>query len=94
MTGYLILFAIFLILIVALIIATRLYNKEKADRLKAEMTTEKLRVNIRILQDNVAAVKEIKKKRKKIAVEIKEAQTDEEVMDCISDIISANNSRV
>jgi len=94
MTGYLILFAIFLILIIALIIATRLYNKEKADRLKAEMTTEKLRVNIRILQDNVAAVKEIKKKRKKIAVEIKEAQTDEEVMDCISDIISANNSRV
>ena len=94
MTGYLILFAIFLILIIALIIATRLYNKEKADRLKAEATTEKLRVNIRILQDNVAAVKEIKKKRKKIAVEIKEAQTDEEVMDCISDIISANNSRV
>jgi len=94
MTGYLILFAIFLILIVALIIATRLYNKEKADRLKAEMTTEKLRVNIRILQDNVAAVKEIKKKRKKIAVKIKEASTDEEVMDCISDIISANNSRV
>ena len=94
MTGYLILFAIFLILIVALIIATRLYNKEKADRLKAEMTTEKLRVNIKILQDNVAAVKEIKKKRKKIAVKIKEASTDEEVMDCISDIISANNSRV
>ena len=94
MTGYLILFAIFLILIAALIIATRLYNKEKADRLKAEMTTEKLRVNIRILQDNVAAVKEIKKKRKKIAVKIKEASTDEEVMDCISDIISANNSRV
>jgi len=92
--GYIILFAILIILLIALYFAFKLYNKEKKERLKAEVTADKLRENIRILQDHVSAVKEIKKQRKKIDVKIKEAQTDEEVDNIILDIISANNSRV
>lgn len=94
MTGYLILFIIMILLLIALYFAFKLYNKEKKERLKAEAASDKLRENIRILQDNISAVKEIKKQRINIDTRIKEAQTDEEVMDCISAVISANNSRL
>lgn len=94
MTGYLILFIILVILLIALYFAFKLYNKEKKERLKAEATSDKLRENIRILQDNVSAVKEIKKKKTGIDKKIKEAQTNEEVDNIILDIIKSNNDRV
>lgn len=94
MTVYLVLFVILIILIIALWFAFRLYRKEKKGRLEAEEHNEFLRNNMRILQDNVEAVKEIKKKKTDIDKKIKEAATDEDVLNVIGDIISLNNSRV
>ena len=91
---YIILFAILAALIVALYFAFQLYRKEKKLRLEAEYHNEFLRGNIRILQDNVEAVKEIKEVKTGIDKKIKEAQTDEEVNNIISSIIDANNNRV
>ena len=91
---YIILFIILIGLIIALYFAHRLYRKEKKGRLEAEKHNEFLRSNMRILQDNVKAVKEIKKKKTGIDKKIKEAATDEDVLNIIGDIISLNNSRL
>jgi len=91
---YVILFAILIALIIALYFAFQLYRKEKKGRLEAEYHNEFLRNNIRVLQDNVEAVEEIKKKKTGIDKKIKEATTDEDVLNVIGDIISLNNDRV
>ncbi len=91
---YLVLFIILVGLIIALYFAFRLYRKEKKGRLEAESHNEFLRDNIRVLRDNVEAVKEIKIVKAGIDKKIKEAQTDEEIDSIISSIIDANNYRV
>lgn len=91
---YLVLLIILVVLIIAFYFSFRLYRKEKTLRLEAEKHNEFLRNNIRVLRDNVKAVKEIKEVKAGIDKKIKEAQTDEEIDSIIADIIDANNYRV
>ncbi len=91
---YTILFIILLVLIIALIISFRMYKQEKKQRLQAEQKIGTLKKNIRILKNHTKAIKEIKKKKTDIDIQIKEAQTDEEVDNIIADILKSNNDRV
>lgn len=91
---YTILLVILFILIIALIIATRLYRKEKKERLQVENRVILLKKNIRILKNHSKAIKEIKNQKADIDIKIKEARTDEEVDNIIADILKSNNDRV
>ena len=91
---YIILFIILIAAIIALIYASKLYQKEKKHRLKAEQMVRTLNRNIRILKDHEKAIQEIKKYKTGIDIMIKEAKTDEEVDSIIADILKSNNDRV
>ena len=72
----------------------QLYKKERKQRLQVETNLRIVKNNIKILQDYGKAIQEIKKNKSGIDKLIKEAKTDEDVFNVITDIIKSNNDRV
>ena len=68
----------------------KLKNQNEAYRIE----TESLQKNIAYLMKNAEDVVKIKKEADKISDKINGAKTDEEIIDIVSAIISANNDRV
>ena len=66
--------------------------KEENRQLNCKLDTA--RNNVEQLTNYIKSTDRIRKEEKKIAEEIKDAKTDEEVHSIISNIISLNNSRV
>ena len=67
-------------------------NKKEIQSLNNELNSA--RENVRQLSEFIKTSDKIRKEEKEIAEKIKEAKTDEEVHNIISDIIALNNSRV
>ena len=66
--------------------------KEENKQLNCKLDSE--RINVEQLAEYIKSNDKIRKEEKKIAEEIKDAKTDEEVHSIISNIIALNNSRV
>ena len=69
-------------------------KKLKEENKQLNCKLDSARTNVEQLAEYIKSNDKIRKEEKKIAEEIKDAKTDEEVHSIISNIISLNNSRV
>jgi uncharacterized protein (UPF0335 family) len=69
-------------------------KKLKEENKQLSYKLDSTRINVKQLTEYIKSTDRIHKEEKKIAEEIKDAKTDEEVHSIISNIIALNNSRV
>lgn len=93
-TFYLIILACFVTMIGVISALIRDIKKLKEENRQLNCRLDTARNNIEQLTNYITNTDKIRKEEKKIAEEIKDAKTDEEVHSIISNIISLNNSRV
>ena len=94
LTIVLVMLAIIVIMggVIYALIKDRIKQKKEIQELKNEINSA--RENVKQLTDFIRNSDKIRKEEKQIAEKIKEAKTDEEVLNIINDIIALNNSRV
>ena len=93
-TFYLIILACFVTMIGVITALIRNIKKLKEENKQLNCKLASARINVEQLAEYIKSNDKIRKEEKKIAEEIKDAKTDEEVHSIISNIISLNNSRV
>ena len=93
-TFYLTILACFVTMIAIITALIRDIKKLKEENRQLNFRLDTTRNNIEQLAEYIKSNDKIRKEEKKIAEEIKDAKTDEEVHNIISNIISLNNSRV
>ena len=93
-TFYLIILACFVTMIGVITALIRDIKKLKEENKQLNCKLDSARTNVEQLAEYIKSTDRIRKEEKKIAEEIKDAKTDEEVHSIISNIISLNNSRV
>ena len=93
-TFYLLILACFVIMIGVITALVRDIKKLKEENKQLNCKLDSARINVDQLAEYIQSTDSIHKEEKKIAEEIKDAKTDEEVHSIISNIISLNNSRV
>ena len=93
-TFYLIILACFVTMIGVITALIRDIKKLKEENKQLNCKLGSARINVEQLAEYIKSNEKIKKEERKIAEEIKDAKTDEEVHSIISSIISLNNSRV
>jgi len=91
---YLIILACFVIMIGVITALIRDIKKLKEENRQLNCKLDTARNNVEQLTNYITSTDRIRKEEKKIAEEIKDAKTDEEVHSIISNIIALNNSRV
>ena len=91
---YLIILACFVIMIGVITALIRDIKKLKEENRQLNCRLDTARNNVEQLTNYITNTDRIRKEEKKIAEEIKDAKTDEEVHNIISNIIALNNSRV
>ena len=69
-------------------------KKLKEENKQLNCKLDSARINVEQLTNYIQSTDRIRKEEKKIAEEIKDAKTDEEIHSIISSIIALNNSRV
>ena len=93
-TFYLIILACFVTMIGVITALIRDIKKLKDENKQLNCKLYTARNNVEQLTNYIKSADRVSKEEKKIAEEIKDAKTDEEVHNIISNIISLNNSRV
>lgn len=93
-TFYLIILACFVTMIGVIYALIRDIKKLKKEKRELNCRLNTARNNVEQLTNYIKSNDKIRKEEKKIAEEIKDAKTDEEVHSIISNIIALNNSRV
>ena len=93
-TFYLIILACFVTMIGVITALIRDIKKLKEENRQLNCKLDTTRNNVEQLTNYIQSTDRIRKEEKKIAEEIKDAKTYEEVHRIISNIISLNNSRV
>ena len=93
-TFYLIILACFVTMIGVITALVRDIKKLKEENKQLNCKLDSARTNVEQLAEYIKSNDKIRKEEKKIAEEIKDAKTDEEVHSIISSIIALNNSRV
>lgn len=93
-TFYLIILACFVTMIGVITALIRNIKKLKEENRQLNCKLDSARSNVEQLAEYIKSNDKIRKEEKKIAEEIKDAKTDEEVHSIISNIIALNNSRV
>ena len=91
---YLLILACFVTMIGVITALIRDTKKLKEENRQLNCKLDTARNNVEQLTNYITNTDRIRKEEKKIAEEIKDAKTDEEVHSIISNIISLNNSRV
>ena len=91
---YLIILACFVTMIGVITALIRDIKKLKEENRQLNCRLDTARNNVEQLTNYITNTDRIRKEEKKIAEEIKDAKTDEEVHSIISNIIALNNSRV
>lgn len=91
---YLVILACFVTMIGVIYALVRDIKKLKQENILLESKLSSARSNVEQLTEYIKSTDRIRKEEKKIAEEIKDAKTDEEVHSIISNIIALNNSRV
>jgi len=91
---YLLILACFVIMMGVITALIRDIKKLKEENRQLNCKLDTARNNVEQLTNYITNTDRIRKEEKKIAEEIKDAKTDEEVHSIISNIISLNNSRV
>ena len=91
---YLIILACFVTMIGVITALIRDIKKLKEENKQLNCKLDSARINVEELTNYIQSTDIIRKEEKKIAEEIKDAKTYEEVHSIISNIISHNNSRV
>ena len=91
---YLILLACFVTMIGIIYALIRNVKKLKEENRQLNCRLNTARNNVEQLTNYIINTDRIRKEEKKIAEEIKDAKTDEEVHSIINNIIALNNSRV
>lgn len=90
----LLILACFVTMIGVIYVLVRDIKKLKQENILLESKLSSARSNVEQLTEYIKSTDRIRKEEKKIAEEIKDAKTDEEVHSIISNIIALNNSRV
>lgn len=93
-TFYLIILACFVTMIGIITALIRDIKKLKEENRQLNCRLDTARNNVEQLTEYIQSIDIIHKEERKIAEEIKDAKTDEEVHSIISSIIALNNSRV
>ena len=93
-TFYLTILVCFVTMIGIITALIRDIKKLKEENKQLNCKLDSARTNVEQLAEYIKSNDKIRKEEKKIAEEIKDAKTDEEVHSIISNIISLNNSRV
>ena len=93
-TFYLIILACFVTMIGIITALIRNIKKLKEENKQLNCKLDSARINVEQLAEYIKSADRVRKEEKKIAEEIKDAKTDEEVHSIISNIIALNNSRV
>jgi FtsZ-binding cell division protein ZapB len=93
-TFYLIILACFVTMIGVITALIRNIKKLKEENKQLNCKHDSARSNVEQLAEYIKSNDKIRKEEKKIAEEIKDAKTYEEVYSIISNIIALNNSRV
>ena len=93
-TFYLIILACFVTMIGVITALIRDIKKLKEENKQLNCKLDSARTNVEQLAEYIKSNDKIRKEEKKIAEEINDAKTYEEVYSIISNIISLNNSRV
>lgn len=93
-TFYLTILACFVTMIGIITALIRDIKKLKDENKQLNCKLYTARNNVEQLTNYIKSADRVRKEEKKIAEEIKDAKTDEEVHNIISNIISLNNSRV
>ena len=93
-TFYLLILACFVIMIRVITALVRDLKKLKEENRQLNCRLDTARNNVEQLTEYIQSTDSIHKEERKIAEEIKDAKTDEEVHSIISSIIALNNSRV
>ena len=93
-TFYLIILACFVTMIGVITALIRDIKKLKEENKQLNCKLDSARINVEELTNYIQSTDIIRKEEKKIAEEINDAKTYEEVYSIISNIISLNNSRV
>ena len=93
-TFYLLILACFVTMIGIITALIRDIKKLKDENKQLNCKLYTARNNVEQLTNYIKSADRIRNEEKKIAEEIKDAKTDEEVHNIISNIISLNNSRV
>ena len=91
---YLILLVCFITMIGVITALIRKIKKLKEENRQLNCKLDTARNNVNQLANYIKSTDRIRKEEKKIAEEIKDAKTDEEVHSIISNIIALNNFRV
>lgn len=86
--------AVILVLILVLVIISKTLSSLKKENKRLEGELEQAKTNIAYLYRNAQEIAKIEKDEKKVAEEIKNAKTDEEIFDIVNAVIASNNSRV
>jgi len=86
--------AVIIFLILVLVIVIKSLNSLKKENKRLEGELEQAKTNIAYLYRNAKEIAKIEKDEKKVAEEIKNAKSDEEIFDIVNTVIAANNSRV
>lgn len=93
-TFYLLILACFVTMIGIITALIRNIKKLKEENKQLNCKLYTARNNVEQLTNYIKSADRVRKEEKKIAEEIKDAKTDEEVHNIISNIISLNKSRV
>lgn len=93
-TFYLLILACFVTMIGIITALIRDIKKLKEENRQLNFRLDTSRNNVEQLTEYIQSIDSIHKEERKIAEEIKDAKTDEEVHSIISSIIALNNSRV
>ena len=93
-TFYLIILACFVTMIGVITALIRDIKKLRDENKQLNCKLYTARNNVEQLTNYIKSADRVRKEEKKIAEEIKDAKTDEEVHNIISNIIALNNSRV
>ena len=93
-TFYLIILACFVTMIGVITALIRDIKKLKEENRQLDCRLDTARNNVEQLTEYIQSIDIIHKEERKIAEEIKDAKTDEEIHSIISSIIALNNSRV
>lgn len=86
--------AVIIVLILVLVIISKTLSSLKKENKRLEGELEQAKTNIAYLYRNAQEIAKIEKDEKKVAEEIKNAKTDEEIFDIVNAVIASNNSRV
>jgi len=86
--------AVILVLIAVTVIMYKIMSSLKKENKRLEGELEQAKTNIAYLYRNAKEIAKIEKDEKKVAEEIKNAKTDEDIFDVVNAVIAANNSRV